>query len=173
MPHLTLYDHVYCPRGMMESHARHRLFICAVQEGWRHAMPDVFWPCVLTKGDDGMPRLTSSIYVCSPRAMIPWHAWRWSTVLFKFNDHMPHLTSSNRVHCQSFMMACQDRCPPTVCTFQWQLWDATPNIVRLCVQSKGYKVFPHMTLSDFLSCPRVKMAYRARCFLTVFVVEGH
>ena len=79
-PHLTWYDHVYFPRAMMECHTRHRWFICVVQEGWWHSMPDIIRPCVITKGDNGMPRLTSFVYVCSPRAMIMCHAQHRLTV---------------------------------------------------------------------------------------------
>ena len=43
-------------------------------------MSDVVRPCVLSKGGDGMPRLTSFDCVCCPKAMISCHARRRLTV---------------------------------------------------------------------------------------------
>ena len=41
----TLSNQLYFPWAMMESYAKHRSFVCAVQERLCHAKPDVVRPC--------------------------------------------------------------------------------------------------------------------------------
>ena len=85
---------------------------------------------------------------------------------------MPHSTSSDRVCNPRAMMTCHARHRFTVLAFQRQLWDAMPDIVHLCVQSKGYDDKPHLTSFNHVCCPRVMMACHARCRRTVFPVQG-
>ena len=67
--------------------------VCAVQKRLWHATPDVVRPCVLPKGDDGMPRPTSSDRVCCPKAAMSCHARRCRPcVLSKGGDVMPRPT---------------------------------------------------------------------------------
>ena len=80
MPCPTSFYRVYCPKALMECHARRRSTICATQRRLWHAMPDVVRPCVLPKDDDGMPRPTLFDSVWCPKAVMSCHARRSSTV---------------------------------------------------------------------------------------------
>ena len=62
MPRLTLSFLVCCPYALMACHA------------------DVIRPCVLPKGDAGMPLLTSFDRVCCPKAVMSCHTRRSPTV---------------------------------------------------------------------------------------------
>ena len=67
--------------------------VCAVQRRLWHATPDVVQPCVLPKGDDGMPRPTLSYRVCCPKAVMSSHARCYRLcVLSKGGDVMPRPT---------------------------------------------------------------------------------
>ena len=109
--------HVYCPRDTLAFHARCCVTVCAVQGRRWHAMRDIIWSCMLSKGEDGMPGSTSSIYVWSPRDIIAFHVRYWPTVcaiqelwwhampnvfkpsvLSKGYDGVWRSTLSNRVH---------------------------------------------------------------------------
>ena len=48
--------------------------VCAVQRRLWHATPDVVQPCVLPKGNDGMPCPTPFDCVCCPKAVMECHA---------------------------------------------------------------------------------------------------
>ena len=106
MSRSTLFDRVCCPRAMMAYHARR----CR--------------PCVMSKGSDVMPRLTSSYPMSSPRAVMSCHAQRYSTgcaaqrqlwhatsdvvqlfVLPKGDDGMPRATSFDRLCFPKVMLA--------------------------------------------------------------------
>ena len=81
-------------------------------------MPDVVRLCVLSKGHDGMPRLTSFDHVCCPKAMI--HATLDVVRPFppsKGDNGMPRLTPSDRLCCPKVMMACHARRRSTVCDY--------------------------------------------------------
>ena len=58
MQRLMSSYHVCCPRAVMVCYTRRRLTMLAIQERRCHATPDVVLPCMLSKGGDGMPRLT-------------------------------------------------------------------------------------------------------------------
>ncbi len=75
MPHSTLPDRVCSERAIMVFHTRCRLPMCNVQGTWCHDTSDVVLLCVICKGDDGMPCLTSSVSAWCPRAMIACHTW--------------------------------------------------------------------------------------------------
>ncbi|TMW81013.1 hypothetical protein EJD97_012821, partial [Solanum chilense] len=98
MPQLMLYDRLCCPRAMMACKTRRRSTVC-VSKGKRcHVMHDVISPCVLPNCVDGIPRPTSSDYVCCPRDM--WHTTSnvvRPRVLPKGDDGMSRPTSSNRM----------------------------------------------------------------------------
>ena len=80
MPRLTSFDRVCCPKAMLACHARRRSTICAALRRLWHTTLDVVQPCVLPKGDNGMPRPTSFDQLCYPKAMMACHARRSSTV---------------------------------------------------------------------------------------------
>ena len=74
---------------------------------------------VLSKGDAGMPRLTSFDRVCCPKAMM--HATPdvvRPCSLYKGDDGMPRPMPSDRLCCPKVMMACHARPHSTVCAFQ-------------------------------------------------------
>ena len=73
MPRPTSSDCVCCPKAVMSCHAQHchrESFPQAVMLCYARR----YRPCVLSKGGDIMPRLTSSNRACSPRAVISCHA---------------------------------------------------------------------------------------------------
>ena len=70
----TTADRLCCPRAMMACHARRRPTVYAVKGRRWHATPDVVRPCVLQKGEDGMPRQTPFDRVCCPKAYFAVHA---------------------------------------------------------------------------------------------------
>ena len=84
----TTADRLCCPRAMMACHARRRPTVYAVKGRRWHATPDVVRPCVLQKGEDGMPRPTPFDRVCCPKAMMAC---------------MPRPTSFDRVCCPKAM----------------------------------------------------------------------
>ncbi|TMW86570.1 hypothetical protein EJD97_021200, partial [Solanum chilense] len=55
---------------MMLCHARCHPTVCATQEPCGHTTPNDVRSCVLSKGNDNMPRPTSSDHVCFARAMM-------------------------------------------------------------------------------------------------------
>ena len=65
----SLY-HVYCAISMMVCHVRCHPTVFATQEQRGLATPDDVKSCVLSKGNDNIPRPTSSDYVCFARAMM-------------------------------------------------------------------------------------------------------
>ena len=92
-------------------------------------------PCrlyVLFKGSDVMPRPDVANRVCCPRAGMSFHG----------------PTSSDRVCSQRAVMSCHARCRSTVCAIQRRGCHATPDVVRLCVLSKGGDVMPRLTSLD-------------------------
>ena len=70
MPRPILSDCVCCTKEMMACHARRSLIASIAQWWWWHAMPDVIRSSLLPKGHGGMPRPTSSNYLCSPIRMM-------------------------------------------------------------------------------------------------------
>ena len=76
----TSFDHVFIPKAVMSFHARSHSIVCAALRRLWHATPDVVRPCVLPKGDVGMPRQTSFDRVCFPKAVMACRARRRSTV---------------------------------------------------------------------------------------------
>ena len=139
---------VYCAKVMMTCHTRCRTIVCAVQGVWYHPMHDVVHPCVLSNGDDGMPRRTFLICVSTTRAIIVFHDRRrpavcvvqslwwhakpdivWPCMLLKVNDGMPLSTSSDSLYYPIATRACHARCRFTVCAFQGTWLHAKPDIV--------------------------------------------
>ena len=76
----TSFDHVCCLNAMMACHARRSPTVCAAQGRCVYATPNVVRPCVLPKGGEVMPCLTSFDRVCCPRAVMSCHARRSLTV---------------------------------------------------------------------------------------------
>ena len=74
MPRPTTADRLCCQRAKMACHARRRPTVYAVKGRRWHATPDVVRPCVLQKGEDGMPRQTPFDRVCCPKAYFAVHA---------------------------------------------------------------------------------------------------
>ena len=137
MPRPTSFDRLCSPKVMMACHARRLSTVCAVQRRRCHATLDIFRPCVLPKGDDGMPRPMSFDCLCCPKvmmacharccqtvsaslkAMMACHARRRSTVCaFQRTDGMPRSTSFDRLCCPKVVMACHARRRSTVCAVQ-------------------------------------------------------
>ena len=83
-------------------------------------------------------------------------------------------------------MSCHARRRPTVCAVQGQCYHATLDVIRLCVQSKGGDVMPHLfvravqgrdvmptpTSFDRVCCPRAVMSCHDRCRPTVRAIQG-
>ena len=100
---------------------------------------------MLSKGDDGIQRLTLS----DP------------FMLSKGDDGMPRPTSSNRVIVLRAMMTCQARHRLTVYVFQWRIWHVMTDVVLLCMLSKGDYSMPDSTSFDCVCCPRAMRACNA------------
>ena len=81
-------------RGDDGRHTQHSPTVCAAKGQWWHVMPVVMRPSVMSKGDDGMARATSSDCACSPRGVKANHARRRTTpcVLSKGDDCMTRPT---------------------------------------------------------------------------------
>ena len=60
------------------------------------------------------------------------------------------------------MMSCHARRRSIVCAAQGRLCHATPDVVRLCVLSKGGDVVPRSTLFDRVCFPKAMIACHAR-----------
>ena len=140
------FDRVFCPRSMITCHARRRLTLYVFQGWWLHVFPDGIRPFLMPKRHAGMPCLTSSDRVWSPKMLIAWHAqcllplcavqgiWLhatpdviWPCVLSKGNDNKPHATSSDLKYCP------------------WRWWHATLDVVRLCFLAKRHAGIPWLT----------------------------
>ena len=74
MPRPMSLDCVCFPMAVMACHARRRSIVFAIHGLSCHATPDVVQPCVLPKGDDGMPRPTLFDSVWCPKAVMSCHA---------------------------------------------------------------------------------------------------
>ena len=70
----TSFDGVCFPKVMMACHARSRSIVCAIQRQRCHVTSDVVPPCVVPKGDDGMPHPTLFDCVCCRKAVMSCHA---------------------------------------------------------------------------------------------------
>ena len=68
------------PRAMMTYHSWRRLKVCVVQYRCVITTLDIVQLYLLSKVHDGMPRMTSSVYVWCSRAMIACHARRRALV---------------------------------------------------------------------------------------------
>ena len=144
MPRPLSCDNMHLPKAMMACHALRVPIVFVFQGRWQHATPDAIWSCILSNGEDGMPRSMSSERVCFPREMNSCHVGRHPTLsmLSNCDDVMPHPTSSDHVFIPMAMMACHARHIPTLWAAQGRWWHATPAIVRPCVMSKGDDVMP-------------------------------
>ena len=116
-------------------------------------MPGVVLPCMLSKGDDGMPCPTSSDRVCCPRAMMECHAPLLQCVSHKGNNDMPCLMSSDRMCYPRAMWACHGLRGPIVCVVQ------------------GDDNMPHTTSSDRVCFPMAMMTFHARHRQTVYTAQ--
>ena len=149
MSQLTSFDRVCRPRATMAKHARR----CR--------------PCVLPKGDDGMPRPTSFDCVCCTKVVMQCHARRRSIVCVvqtrcwhatpdivrpclpsKGDNGMPLPTLPDRLCCPKVMMACHAQRRSIVCDGMSRL-----------------------TLFDRVCCPRAIMACHARRRSTVCAAQ--
>ena len=133
---------------MTTCHARRRLTLYVVQGRWWNALPDVVLLYFLPKGHAGMPCLTSSECVWSPKTTKAWNARRFSTVcavqgiwfpaildvvwpcvLPKDNDGMPCPTSSDRMWYPREIIARHAGHCQTVCSALGRWWHTTPNVI--------------------------------------------
>ena len=134
------------------------------KEQWWHATPDVVRECMLSKGDIGMPRPASfNMCVVQERR---WHVTSdivWRLVLPNENDGMLCPTSSDPVIWQKAMWPCHAWHHPILCGVLGQWYNATHNVIRSCMISKGDYNIPHPMLFDCVCFPRVMMTCHARC----------
>ena len=149
MPPPTSFDRVCGPKAIMESNARRRSTVCAVQRRCWHVTLDVVRLCVLYKGGDVMPRPTLFDRVSYPKAMMACHNNDVRPcVLSKGDDGMSRQTSSYHGCSQRAALACHARRHPTLCAIQVRLLHATPDVVRLFVLPKRDDSMPHPISSD-------------------------
>ena len=146
---------------------------------------------MLSKGNDGMPHLISSDWVCCPRAMMACNARCRSTmcdaygrysnatadiiqpcVIPKGDYGMSSLTSSGHLRCPMPMRSYHARHHQTMCAIQRRLSHAKFNMVRPCLYFKGDDGLPCLPPSDCVCCPRAMMACHARRFLTLCASQG-
>ena len=143
---------------------------------------------MLSKGDDSMPRSTSSdpLYAVQGR--------RWTSmldiirvcVLAKGHDGMPILMLFNRVFFQWAIRSCYTQHRPAMCNVQVEddmsrptssdcvcclmvMMAFHPNILQLFVHSKVHEGMICMTLFDRVYCPREMMSCDAGLQPTVCV----
>ncbi len=118
MPCSSSSDRVCCPRAMTTSHAWRRPNVCAIQGLWWHAMPYIVLPCMLLKGNDGIPCPISSDRICCPRVMMACHA-RHSPFVCVFQRQWWHSTSTivQLYGGSSSITACHIWIRPIVCSF--------------------------------------------------------
>ena len=76
----TSYDRVYFSWVIMLCHTRRHPIVCAAQGPYGHTTRNIVRLCVLSKGDNNIPRRTSSDRLCSPRVIMACHARRRPTV---------------------------------------------------------------------------------------------
>ncbi|TMW89155.1 hypothetical protein EJD97_017589 [Solanum chilense] len=74
--HVLSLPTVCCPSAKITHHTRLYPTTCAAQWPCEHATPDVIRLSVMSKGNDNMPRPTSSDRVFIPRAMMAFHTQR-------------------------------------------------------------------------------------------------
>ena len=165
---MSCHDRPRCsPRVMISCHAPRRPTVGAVQGRRWHAKLDVIRPCVLSKGGDGMPRLTSCDRLWCPRAVISCHARRRPIVFCP----MAMMSCHERPRCSPrAVISCLAPRRPTVSAVQGRRWHATPDVIQPCVLSKGSDCMPHPMSSDCLCCPKAMIACHARRRLTVCAV---
>ena len=75
---------------------------------------------------------------------------------------MSRPTSFNCVCCPKTVMSCHAQRRLIVCAVQGRLCHATPNVVRLCLRSKGGDVMPRPMSSHRECSPRAVMSCHAR-----------
>ena len=95
-----------------------------------------------------------------------------SCVLAKGGDVLSRLKSFNRVCCPKAVMSCHAQCSLTVEASQGRLFHATPNVVQLCLRSKGYNGMAFPTSFDSVCCQKAMIACHARLCFTVCCVQG-
>ena len=145
IPCPTLSDHVSFQSAKMACHARRCTTVCNA------------------KGDDGIPRLMSSDCVCCPKVIMAYDALVIRPCVFpKDHEGIPRPTSSDSMYCPKEMMACQAQHFQTVYPTQSPCIHATPNVIRLCVQSKGDDEMSRPTSSDCVCCLMAIMAFNDR-----------
>ncbi|TMW80713.1 hypothetical protein EJD97_016250 [Solanum chilense] len=152
---------------MMVCHDRRRLTICADQGPYRNAFPDVIRSCVLSKGDNNMPRLTSCDCGCYPRETMACDARRRSTVCAAQvlcghatpDNILPAMTgyhahkSSDRVCYPKAIMECRPTSSNGVCF---------PRVMMACYDRRR----------PIMCCPSTMWACHARRHQTVCGVQG-
>ena len=146
----------------------HCTIVFSIQEQWWHATLDVVRPCMLSMGDTCMPCPTSFIMCVFQEQR--WHVtsdivWRW--VLPNEIDGMLCPTSSDHVIWQKAMWPCRACHYPILCGVLGQWYNATHNVIRSCMISKGDYNIPHPILSDRVCCLRAMMTFNGRCQVTV------
>ena len=159
----TSYNRLCCPREKMACQNRRDPTMSAFLGPCAHAMPNVFLSCVLSKGDDNVPRHTLSNRVCFPSAIMACHARRRPIVCsVKGDNGVPRPMSTDCVFCPRAMMACHVLRHSIVCDAQGPCEHSTPDIVRSCVLSNVDENMPRLTSSNRVCFRRLMMVYHAR-----------
>ena len=98
MPREISSGRVCCAIAMMDYHVRHHWTMCAAKGPCGHATPDVVRSCVLSMGDDNMPRPRSSDRMCCLMYIMSCHARRqYFMCATQGLRGIPRLTSSVHV----------------------------------------------------------------------------
>ena len=171
MPHTTFSDRVFNRRAMKTCHTWRRLSVYAFQGRWWHPTPDIVRSCMLPKGHAACQDQLF-LTVCAGQKRW-WHATPnviRPYVLSKRDDSIPSPMSSDCVCFPSAMIACHARRHSTVCAAQGGWWNATPDVVRSYVLSKGDDNVPRPTSSGRVYCLRAMMICHTLSCLTIFVV---
>ena len=139
IPCSTSSDRVCCPKVMITCYTQCRFIMYTFQGQWWYAKVDVVLSCVLSKGNDGMPRRTSSdpVYAIKKGRL---HAMPYvirPCGRCNRNDGMPRPTSSDHVCCPRAMMACHTWHSLIVCDVQGWWYHAMLDVLRPCALSKG------------------------------------
>ncbi|TMW80672.1 hypothetical protein EJD97_016943 [Solanum chilense] len=157
MKYPTSFDRVCCTRVIMACHVD-VVPPCELLKGDdRIVIHNVIQPCVQSKGNDYMPRPTSSNRVCFPRAKL---------------DVMADVIQpcSDRSWCLSAIMACYARRRSTICTIQGRRWHLMPEVVRLPMLPNGDDGMPHPTSSYRLCYPRARWEFHVRLHLIMCTI---
>ena len=174
---------------MIECLTQHRLFVCAVKVWLWYGTFIVDWLCVLSKVYDDILSPKSFNHVCWPMDMMACHARRRPTlcdvqelwwhatpnffqpcVLSKGCEGIPRPILSNCVWFPRAMCAYPSLTMFNLVCFKERWWHPTPDIVHICVHSKGDDGMPCPTMSNRAFGQRAIMSNHALFCPTICVL---